>query len=55
MIPEAIDAGFICVLMMVGLWLERIGGKPDGWADNFFTPHGMAFAGCTIVLIERYA
>jgi hypothetical protein len=46
-----IDISFVFTLMMVGRWLELIGGK-HGFVDEILTPLPMGIVGMA-VLIER--
>jgi len=48
-------AAFLTVIafMIVGLWLEGIGGKHDGLIDHFLTPFPLGAAALMLVLFER--
>jgi hypothetical protein len=41
----------IASLMMLGMWLERIGGK-QGFLDELFTPVPLGLTGLVFVLLE---
>jgi hypothetical protein len=47
-----IDALFICLLILLGLWLESINGK-RGLVDEYFTWAPMGLGGIIWVTLER--
>lgn len=46
------DFVFVSGVMMVGAWLERLGGQ-DGFFDWLLTPAPLGISGLAIVFAER--
>ncbi len=51
MIPLAADFLFVTGLMVVGAWLERIGGM-NGLIDELLTPFPLGLSGLALVFFE---
>lgn len=49
MVQLAVDFLFVYGMMVVGAWLEGIGGQ-ETWADQFFTPLPMGVSGTSLAL-----
>ncbi len=54
MIPAAVDLLTIVSLMIIGTWLEGVGGKHD-FVDELLAPIPLGLGGVAFVLFERIA
>jgi hypothetical protein len=52
MILPVVDSLTVASLMIIGMWLEGIGGKHD-FIDELLAPIPLGFGGVMLVLFER--
>lgn len=51
-IQLVVDIAAVAALMVLGLWLERVGGM-DGTCDELLTPFPLGCAGVCLMFVER--